>query len=57
VGFFTISFPALSQTSRDRPLCQRTFSRAAANERGGGEPAVRAVDAGGVGEGGVGEGV
>jgi hypothetical protein len=25
--------------------------RAAANERGGGEPAVRAVDAGGAGEG------
>ena len=45
------ALPAPSQTSRDRPPCQRTFWRAAANERGGGEPAVRAVDAGGVGEG------
>jgi len=45
------ALPAPSQTSRDRPLCQCTFSRAAATERGGGEPPVRAVDAGGAGEG------
>jgi len=46
VGLFYHFFPgSLSQTSRDRPPCQCTFSRAAANERGGGEPVVRAVDA------------
>jgi len=49
------TLPLPSQTSKDRPLCQRTFSRAAANERGGDEPAVRADDAGGVGEGGCSE--
>ena len=42
---------SLCRVARDRPQCQRTFSRAVANERGGGEPSVRAVDAGGVGEG------
>jgi len=29
------ALPAPPKTSRDRPPCQRTFSRAAANERGG----------------------
>ncbi len=43
--------PALSQTSRDRPLFQYALWRAVANEHDGGEPAVRAVDASGAGEG------
>jgi len=47
--------PAPSQTSGIRPPHPAPIRRAAANERGGGGPTVRAVDAGCAGEGVCGE--